>query len=278
MYLFCTTVTSNSVLATIPFVATDPKKLYSHVLRYMSWPHIVRYKKHKAIAHCHNVPNELTKFRNIYNRVSGIYKITFLPFRLFTYYGSSSNLGMRFKYHYFNGPKQKTFLGLFVRVFGWENFSITVVELCVRDQLHNREDWYLSQYKPLLNILMSSGPQPMSVGLSLLTRSKISLTLSGRQDSDETRTKKSIARIGELNPFFGKGPGIKALDLAAQKTGTKVYAYDVDTFTLVGGKPFRSLRMTSDALPVGHSTLSSKLDTGKPFKGYYYYTTPQYPK
>lgn len=98
MYLFCITVTSNnSVLATVPFVATDPKKLYSHVLRYMSWPHIVRDKKHKAVAHCHNVPNELTKFRN--TRVSGIYKITFLPFRLFTYYGSSSNLGMRFKYH-----------------------------------------------------------------------------------------------------------------------------------------------------------------------------------
>lgn len=88
---------------------------------------------------------------------------------------------------------------LFVRVFGWENFSITVVELCLREQRHNREDWYLSQYKPLLNILMSS--QPTSVGLSLLTRSKISLTLSGRKDSDETRAKKSIARIGELNPF-----------------------------------------------------------------------------
>jgi len=51
---------------------------------------------------------------------NGIYKITFLPFRIFTYYGSSSNpnLGMRFQYHYFNGPKQGNFIGLFLRVFG----------------------------------------------------------------------------------------------------------------------------------------------------------------
>lgn len=37
-------------------------------------------------------------------------KITFLPFRLFTYYGS--NLGERLKYHYYNTPKQPSLLGL----------------------------------------------------------------------------------------------------------------------------------------------------------------------
>ena len=112
-------------------------------------------------------------------------------------------------------------------------------------------------------------------GLSQLTRSKISSTLTGRKDSEETRKKKSMSRLGELNPFYGKGPGIKALDIAAEKAGTKVYVYSVDTFTLVNGKPFRSLRMTANSMPVGHSTLPSKLDTGKAFKGYFYYTTPQ---
>ena len=28
-------------------------------------------------------------------------------------------------------------------------------------------------------------------------------------------------------------------------------------------------------MPISHSTLPIKLDTGKPFKGYYYYTLPQ---
>lgn len=98
--------------------ATEAGWLYRHILKYKSWPKIVRTKKHKAVAHCANVPRDIITFRNTWKGVSGIYKITFLPFRLFTYYGSSSNLGMRFKYHYFNGPYQSNFLGLFLKVFG----------------------------------------------------------------------------------------------------------------------------------------------------------------
>lgn len=84
-----------------------------------------------------------------------------------------------------------------------------------------------------------------------------------------------MARMGALNPFFGVGSGIKALDAAAEKAGTKVYVYSVDNFALVNGMPFRSLRATSDAMPVSHMTLPSKLDTGKPFKEYYYFTCEQ---
>ena len=182
---------------------------------------------------------------------------------------------MRFKYHYFNGSKQANFLGLFLREFDWSKFSITVVEVCPREYLHSRENWYLSRYKPLLNVLMTAGERADLPGLSLLTRSKISLSLTGKKDSEDTRTKKSISRLGELNPFFKKGPGEKALKIAAEKAGTKVYVYDFETFTLVNGKPFRSLRKAADAMPISHSTLPIKLNTGKPFKGYYYYTLPQ---
>jgi group I intron endonuclease len=242
----------------------------------MNWPHIVRFKKHKAVAHCNNVPNNLAAFRNTWKGVSGIYKITFLPFRLFTYYGSSSDLGARFKYHYFNGAKQSNFLGLFLKVFGWSNFSFTVVEVCPRDKLIDRENWYLSVFNPLLNVLMSSSMDPRQINtLSLLTRSKISATLTGRKDSDETRVKKSESQKGAKNPFYGKGPGAKALDIAAEKAGTKVFVYDAKDFILVNGQPFRSLRMVAKTMPISNSTLPSKLDTGKPFKGYYYYTSPQ---
>jgi hypothetical protein len=100
----------------------------------MAWPQIERFKKHKALAHCRDVPNNILSFRQAWKGVSGIYKITFLPFRLFSYYGSSVDLGARFKYHYYNGPKQNNFLGLFLKVFGWSFFSITVVETCPRNR------------------------------------------------------------------------------------------------------------------------------------------------
>jgi group I intron endonuclease len=250
-------------MAILPFVVTEPGKIYQ--IRFIGWPFIQRFKKHKALDHCSDVPNNLTAFRGKWKRVSGIYKITFLPFRIFTYYGSSSDMGMRFKYHYFNGPKQTNFLGLFLQVFGWNNFSITVVEVCRREDLFTRENWYLARYQPLLNVLMKAGMQSTSSGLSLLTRAKISAALTGRIDSERTRAKKSKIQIGALNPFFGKGPGIKALDKAAEMAGTKVYAYYADTFTLVNNKPFRSLRSTSKSLPISDNTLTKKIDTGKPW-------------
>lgn len=111
--------------------------------------------------------------------------------------------------------------------------------------------------------------------ISLLTRSKISKTLIGRKDSEITRTKKSISRKGILNPFYCKGPGIKALDIAAEKAGTKIYVYDITKFNLVNNKPFRSIRSAAKVLPISANTLSKKLDTNKPFKGYYYYSKPQ---
>lgn len=58
----------------------------------------------------------------------------------------------------------------------------------------------------------------------LLTRTKISKTLKGRKDSDITLKKSESRQGGVINPFYGKGPGIKALNLAAEKSGTKIYA------------------------------------------------------
>jgi len=78
-----------------------------------------------------------------------------------------------------------------------------------------------------------------------------------------------------LNPFYGIGPGIKALDLAAEKAGIKVYVYDIINFSLVNDKPFRSIRLAAKSMPISEGTLPSKLNTGKPFKGYYYFTEPQ---
>ena len=88
----------------------------------------------------------------------------------------------------------------------------------------------------------------------------------------ERRAEPYWAVMGSLNPFFGIGPGIKAVEAAAELSGTKVYVYDVNSFTLVNNKPFRSIRKAAEAMPISTVTLASKLDIGKPFKVYYYYS------
>lgn len=110
---------------------------------------------------------------------------------------------------------------------------------------------------------------------SAITRARISAALMGHIESKETRERKSIAHLGMKNPFFGKSLPQHILDAAAIKAGTVVYVYDVATFTLVNNIPFRSLRATANRMPISDSTLPTKLNTSKPFKGYYYFTNPQ---
>lgn len=74
---------------------------------------------------------------------------------------------------------------------------------------------------------------------------------------------------------MGKVQEKKAVEAAAELSGTKVSVYDVNSFTLVNHKPFRSIRKAAEAMPISAVTLPTKLDTGKAFKGYYYYITRQ---
>nr|YP_010555440.1 GIY-YIG endonuclease [Ramaria cf. rubripermanens]UYR22188.1 GIY-YIG endonuclease [Ramaria cf. rubripermanens] len=97
-------------------------KLYNYIINNKPWPKIIRKKKHKLIDHCQNFFENHSSFQKNWRDVSGIYKRTFLPCRLFYYYGSSRNLGQRFKYHYYNGPTQMSFLGIFLKRYGWEKF------------------------------------------------------------------------------------------------------------------------------------------------------------
>jgi len=86
----------------------------------------------------------------------GVYKVTYLTYRIFTYYGSSKNVGKRVKYYYYNGSNQKKFFGLFLKVFGWSSFSVTLIEECDISKFKEREDWYLNTLKALLNYLTLS--------------------------------------------------------------------------------------------------------------------------
>ena len=122
------------------FINSNPGDIYNFVVKNKSWPFIQRFKKHTSLDNykkCSSLVGEknFLKFRNKWKGKSGIYKLTFLPCRLFTYFGSSKDLGERFKYHYYNTYKSTTFLALFIKkknkkkkTFGWDSFALTVVE------------------------------------------------------------------------------------------------------------------------------------------------------
>jgi group I intron endonuclease len=212
-------------------------------------------------------------FQRKWLNTSGIYKITFLPFKLFSYYGSSKKIGERIKYHYYNGNKQKKFLGLFIKEFGWSYFSVTLVEKCNPNVLRVREDWYLNKFKPLLNYMTKSYSDPCKFNIkSILTKYKISKALTGRQHSSENKIKMSKSRKGIKNYYFGKRLPSVTLEAARLIRGKKIYAYHAENLSLVNNIPFVSIREPVKYLPISTVTLNNKLDKGIPFKGYYYYS------
>jgi hypothetical protein len=102
-------------------------QLYHLIFNNTKWPSITKFKKHKAVDHSNNFYISPYKFYNKWINKSGIYKITFLNFKLFTYYGSSKNLGSRLKYHYYTSPNKDNFLGIFLNYFTWKLFSVTII-------------------------------------------------------------------------------------------------------------------------------------------------------
>ena len=110
------------------FVKTHPAEIYNFIIKNKSWPLVQRFKKHRSLDHYKNSSSsdnrDFLKFRKRWIGKSGIYKITFLPYRLFTYIGSSKDLGARFKYHYYMTSKLDTFLGYFIKLLVEISFQL----------------------------------------------------------------------------------------------------------------------------------------------------------
>lgn len=254
-------------------------KVYNFIIKNKSWSNISKVKKHKALSHCNNFVVYQNTFRKKWNNVSGIYKITFTPFKLFFYYGSSKNLGERLKYHFYNGKYQNTFLGLLIYLYGWEKFTVSIVETCSIQSIKERENWYLKTFKPILNILTESYSNSFSLNqrnhiVSNITKYKISNALKGKTWSQESKEKRKKSISGSNHYNYGKSLPLSTLNAAALLLGKPIYVYNEKDFKLLNNKPFRSIREAVKHLPVSQATLPKKLDIGKPFKGYYYYTKP----
>lgn len=116
----------------------------------------------------------------------GIYKITNLITNDF-YIGKSKNIRKRLNNHKQKGIHSKRFEEDILK-YGWNSFSSEVIEECDEDVLHEREAYYISLLKPTYNTVVVGRSR------SSETKAKISNSLKGKKQSDETK-KKRIASI-----------------------------------------------------------------------------------
>ncbi len=177
-----------------------------------------------------------------------IYKITCLVNGKFYVGKTKQKLSRRITQHKYDSKKGSLGLGAAIRKYGWENFTVEVIETCPIDKLNEREIFFIAELNsksPNGYNLTDGGDGGRGLSPNKETRDKISAKLKGRpahnkgqkmsaetcarmsatkkaigfmppstkgrHHSEESKAKMSKAQSGQNNPQFGKHPSEETL-------------------------------------------------------------------
>jgi group I intron endonuclease len=233
---------------------------------------------------------------------SGIYKWT-NKISNDVYIGQSIDLSKRF-IRYFNLSYLKNRETLVISraliKYGYNNFSLEILEYCDIADLTEREQYYLDTLKPRYNTLKIAGSSS-GHKLSEETKAKISKALKGvyvkeksalygSRASEETKALMSLKKYKSNNPLFGKIHSEESKELMRQKAlgrkhseetllkisvsrGYPVQIYEKcnsEGFQLIGS--FVSTRKAANFLGISASTVRQYINSGEIFKDRYKFT------
>jgi len=136
---------------------------------------------------------------------SGIYKITNI-INNHCYIGSAVNIQKRWTCHLSKLNKNEhhsQHLQSAWNKYTKDKFKFEVLFYCDKKDLIFYEQRTIDTYKPEYNICLTAG-STLGFHHSVETKQKVSMAHKNKKDSKETKLKKSIARIGNKNPNFGK--------------------------------------------------------------------------
>ena len=72
------------------------------------------------------------------------------------YIGKALDLSSRLRDHYSRSSLGKNRLGVFLKMVGWSNISVHIIELYSENQLDKIENFFITKYLPTLNRKFSS--------------------------------------------------------------------------------------------------------------------------
>ena len=122
----------------------------------------------EVLLSCHNIL-DLEKraefFKNLkeipnYDK-GGIYLFQYNDDPLVYYIGRTSTFSARFKSHIKHKTSDK--FHVFANLVGWNNFTVSIIEICDRCEQGKRENFYLQKYLPLLNSTFNSNFSETSI-------------------------------------------------------------------------------------------------------------------
>lgn len=166
-----------------------------------------------------------------------------------SYVGSSVDLSKRlYRYyslaHLIDGAKNSYIYRALIK-YGYGSFSFEILEFCNKENVLEREQYYLDLLKPEYNVLLKAG-SPLGYKHTEGAKEK----MRGIRKLSQERLKQIRANIALLN--VKRAIPVQVLD---QETGTEFV--------------FESVRETVRQMKFSDRTVKKYLDSGEPFKGRY---------
>lgn len=211
--------------------------------------------------------------------MSGIYRWTHRESGK-TYIGSSVDLGKRFSSYFTynwiaNYAKSSTICKALLK-YGYSEFSLEILEYCQKEDTIKREQFYLDSLEPEYNILKVAGSL-LGFNHTEETKAKLRLTITGRQRSEDIKSKISASLLGHkhseetIAKLKEQMTDLKRKELVKLK-GLGVTVLDLETnITTV----YDSIRRAAEGIGCAQNSIlrheKLQLDKGyaKPFKDRY---------
>jgi group I intron endonuclease len=220
------------------------------------------------------------------------------------YIGQSKDISNRFR-NYFNlsylKSKDSLIISRALINYGYNNFSVTILEYCDKSNLLVREQYYLDKFKPQYNILKIARSS-LNTKHTEDTKTKISKSLKGVYVKEKSSlfgslhtegTKKlmSLKKQRENNPLFGKSHKESTIELMRQKALNRKQSENINLkmsairwnpvniyekvssegFKLIGC--FVSARRAAKFLDISGSTVIKYMNSGEIFKNRYKFSS-----
>lgn len=187
----------------------------------------------------HNEDNR-NFFRKEIKNKSGIYMLKYKHDNRLFYIEKSVDLSTRLRDHFIRSSLAKNRLGVFLKMVGWSNISVHILEFCLETELDNRENFYIKKFLPTLNRKFSSL-------YSLKTYRSLSSLLNQRQSLNRIKNKRLNSKFNHKSPLW-------------------VYLYP--DMVLLNNLPFDNISKFKKIFNIDNRTVYKYLDTYTPYNGY----------
>lgn len=166
-----------------------------------------KFTNHPLVPLCQHVVtlDELSSIRPLINRKAGVY-VLINTINGKYYIGSSVTLGDRLADYTqpgYHAEKANIPIVRAIVKYGLSSFLVGTLEICDKDNVRDREQYFIDTHKPHYNVLTLVSS---SLGLKHTEEVKDILRKlrTGAVQSPEVRSKISLASAGENNGFYGR--------------------------------------------------------------------------